>query len=135
MSKAEIRALQIMQRVSVSSKTEDLNDYPKTTLKFVKSNLYKYPSLALFGSKLLIKNQRLKQAVKRIITQNRCAANKWASIVYKIVLLNIFKDFKMQYHIGEERTANGSIESCAAAKADAHIWQAFPTIATFHVST
>jgi hypothetical protein len=127
MSKAEIRALQIMQRVSVSSKTEDMNDYPKTTLKFVESNLYKYPSLALFGSKLLIKNQRLKQAVKRIITQNRCAV--------KNVLLNLFRDFKMQYHIGEERTANGSIESCAAAKADAHIWQAFPTIATFQVAT
>jgi hypothetical protein len=131
MKKPERRALQLLQRVHSLRVVENLNDYPSTTLPYIKTHLVEYPHLTLLGKKLVHKNQRFKTVVKQVIIKNRVGINRWAKIVQDIVLLTLARDFKKEYHIGEVRITSHSIDSSSAAKADAHIWQAFPTIAAF----
>ena len=131
-SKPEQRAINALTHVQNNPREcidlTTLANY-KSTKQFVLAHLAWYPKLVLHGTCLLYNRQNFRfiAAVKKVICEIRTRRNKWALLARQVVLKHLEEQYQIEYELGfrVQRTCS------AAAKAEAQIYEVYPTMALF----
>lgn len=109
----------------------DVEKYPNVfgTIRQIRKALPEYPACVLSRGRFLMKRtDRLRNIAITLIWRLRRRCNLWFEYTRKAVLFHLREQFEIEYELG---LRNGPSQS--EAKAEAAIYEAFPTIARMSV--
>jgi hypothetical protein len=134
MTASKTRADQILSSVRRTGNPVELSTVTnaRETTRHIRSSLDQFPDLAVVRGRLIRRDRRLRDAVGCVMQARRRVVDTWASVVRLAVVQHLKEQFVIEYGLTLRRVnPRSGVEASALCKAEAAIYEQFPTIAAF----